>query len=117
MTAPDWTEFTARRPFLTPRARRGAQEPATRFRESPMPAILASSEAASGECRLRVGLNMDLPAIQTTLRNAPRVWVEICNDTTESKNWKHGDNLLAKMTSAHRLMLEPRRGDAVVHII
>ena len=41
MTAPDWTEFTARRPFLTPRARRGAMEPATRLRKSPIPAILA----------------------------------------------------------------------------
>ena len=41
MTAPDWTEFTARRPFLTPRARRGTMEPATRLRKSPIPAILA----------------------------------------------------------------------------
>ena len=60
---------------------------------------------------------MDLPAIQTTLRNSPRVWVEICNDTTESINWKHGDNLFAKLTGAHKLMLEPKRGDAVVHIV
>jgi len=41
MTAPDPTEFTTRRPFLTPRARRGAMEPATRLRQSPIPAILA----------------------------------------------------------------------------
>ena len=30
-----------RRPLLTPRARRGAMEPATRLRQSPIPAILA----------------------------------------------------------------------------
>ncbi len=41
MTAPDWTEFAARRPFLTPPARRGAMQPATRLRTSPVPAILA----------------------------------------------------------------------------
>jgi hypothetical protein len=41
MTAPDWTEFATRQPFLTPRARRGAMEPATRVRESPIPIKLA----------------------------------------------------------------------------
>jgi hypothetical protein len=41
MTAPDWTKLAARRPFLTPRAGRGAMDPATRLRKSPMPAILA----------------------------------------------------------------------------
>ena len=41
MTAPDWTEFTARRPFLTPQARHGTMEPATRLRKSPILALWA----------------------------------------------------------------------------
>jgi hypothetical protein len=35
----DWTE--ARRPILSPRARRGTMEPAKRLRKSPIPTILA----------------------------------------------------------------------------
>src|SRR5260370_29207647 len=53
MTAADWTGLTARRPSLTPRARRGAVDPPTRLRKSLIPAYWPSSEAASGECRVR----------------------------------------------------------------
>jgi hypothetical protein len=48
---PDFTEFTPRRQFLTPRARRGDMEPVTRVRKSPIPATLGVGEAAAGECR------------------------------------------------------------------
>lgn len=97
--------------------RAGGHGTATHLRKSPIPAKLAVMGQHLAKRKMRVGLKMDLPAIQTTLRNAPRVWVEICNDVTESVNWKHGDNLSAKVTSAHKLMLEPKRGDAVVHIV
>ena len=54
MTAPDWTEFTAQRPFPAPRARRGAMEPATRLRQSPIPAILAVVGGGTPACNVQV---------------------------------------------------------------
>jgi hypothetical protein len=47
MTALEWAEFAARRPFLTPSAHRSAMESAIRLRESPISATLAVLEGAN----------------------------------------------------------------------
>jgi hypothetical protein len=69
MTATDWTEFTARRPFLTPRARRGTMEPATRLRKSPISAMLA---VVGGSVRPPFEAVVPLPT-RATVQGAPIV--------------------------------------------
>src|SRR5208283_6049097 len=54
MTAPDWTKFTARRPFLTPGARRGPMEPATHLGKSPIPAMLVVVRGGIGRMSVKM---------------------------------------------------------------